>query len=128
MREEIRLEVRLTGYVRREGRKWVAVCPALGVASQGRDRADAERCLQQAVEIWIDSCVERGTLEQALRECGFRPASWVPPVSAAVGERVGVSRRQAAPEVLGSEFGLEISVPAYQAAQLLDSGSATSPA
>lgn len=128
MPEEIRLEVKLTGYVRRDGRKWTAVCPAVGVASQGRDRADAERCLQQAVELWIDSCVERGTLDQALRECGFRPVGWEEPSSAAVGERVTVERRSVALEVLGSEFDVEVSVPAYQAAHLLDGGAGSSPA
>lgn len=122
MREEIRLEVRLAGYVRRDGRQWVAVCPAVGVASQGRDRADAERCLQQAVEIWFDSCIERGTLEQALRECKFRPVAWADSVASAVGESVVHSRRPVAETVLGAEFSLQVSLPAYQAAELLDRG------
>ena len=44
MTEVIRLDVRLQGYVRRQGRKWVAVCPSINVVSQGSDQADAQRC------------------------------------------------------------------------------------
>ena len=115
MTEVIRLDVRLQGYVRRQGRKWVAVCPSINVVSQGSDQADAQRCLQEAAELWFDSCVERGTLEQALRECGFRPTAWGAPAE----NQVQVTRAASQMDVLGNAFDLQVSVPAYQAATFL---------
>jgi len=69
MTETISVEVNLRAYVRREtARRWIAACPMVGVVSQGRTASDARRCLQEAVELWFESCIERGVLDQALRE------------------------------------------------------------
>ncbi len=74
MPETIKLEVNLRAYVRRETkRRWAAICPMLGVASQGATEETAKSALQEAVELWFESCVERGVLDQALREANFRP-------------------------------------------------------
>jgi predicted RNase H-like HicB family nuclease len=71
--EIIRLDVELRAFVRRDTEeRWIAVCPSIGVASQGSDADDARRCLDEAVELWFESCIERGTLERALRESNFR--------------------------------------------------------
>lgn len=72
MTESIALEVHLQAFVRRDTpRRWVAICPQVGVASQGKTAEDARRCLHEAVEFWFESCVERGVLDQALREANF---------------------------------------------------------
>jgi predicted RNase H-like HicB family nuclease len=115
--EGVRLQVKLRGHVRREGRHWSAGCPSINVYSQGATREEAQRCLQEAVELWFESCVERGTLEEAMRECGFRPARWS---EAARGHEV-VSEGQVADysALLGTAFPLTVSVPAYQAAAFL---------
>ena len=74
MNETITLDVELRASVRREtDERWVAVCPSIDVASQGTDAADAKRCLDEAVQLWLESCIERGTLERALQECHFQP-------------------------------------------------------
>ncbi|HEY0141562.1 MAG TPA: hypothetical protein VGF48_11755 [Thermoanaerobaculia bacterium] len=74
MTESIALEVHLQAFVRPDTtRRWIATCPMVGVVSQGRSDGDARRCLQEAVELWFESCVERGVLDQALREANFRP-------------------------------------------------------
>jgi len=65
---------RLPYRVEREGDVWVASCDALDVASQGDDRDDAGRMLAEALHLFLESCLERGTLEEVLRECGFEPA------------------------------------------------------
>jgi predicted RNase H-like HicB family nuclease len=75
MTESIALQVRLQAFLRRENsRRWATICPLVGVASQGRTAEEARACLQEAVELWFESCVERGVLDQALREANFRPA------------------------------------------------------
>jgi predicted RNase H-like HicB family nuclease len=112
MTESIALDVHLQAFVRRETpRRWIATCPMVGVASQGKTADDAQRCLQEAVELWFESCVERGVLEQALREANFRPAS----------ATASVQRRPADPEssVLGKPFEIHLKIPAYEAVTLL---------
>lgn len=129
MDQTISLDVRLRGFVRREGRRWIALCPAVHVATQGKDRAEAERALQEAVELWFESCVERGTLDQALRECGFRPRTWAGEGEVAESlERVVLTRAVAETDVRGAEFDLHVSVPAYQAARFLDERPGPAPA
>ena len=64
---EVHLQA-FAGSVRDTSRRWIATRPLIDVASQGTTASDAQRCLQEAVELWFESCVERGVLEQALRE------------------------------------------------------------
>jgi len=76
MAESIALEVALEAFLRRDAPdRWVSLCPQIGVASQGATRAGAKAALQEAVELWFESCIERGVLEQALREANFRPSA-----------------------------------------------------
>lgn len=117
MNETIKLEVNLSAFVRRATKtRWSAVCPMLGVASQGRNEADAKRALQEAVELWFESCVERGVLDQALREANFRPLLPGEQQGVAAG-LVTVSKvgRESESDVLGRDFAIQLSIPAYQA-------------
>jgi predicted RNase H-like HicB family nuclease len=114
MGEKIALDVRLRGFVRRSGKKWIAVCPSINVASQGNSQLEARSSLQEAVELWFESCVERGTLEDALRECNFVPAPRGHTVNLA--DVVSVRRIPSSAGVLGDAFDVEVTVPAYQAA------------
>src|ERR1019366_7103950 len=76
MGEIIKLDIQLRAFVRSETRKrWIAVCPKLDVVTQGTSAEDAKRCLDEAVQLWFEDCIERGTLQQALRECCFRTAT-----------------------------------------------------
>ena len=76
MAETIALEIKLQAFVRREtAQRCVAACPQIGVVSQGRTVREAKGCLQEAVELWFESCIERGVLDRALREANFQPSS-----------------------------------------------------
>jgi len=113
--ETISLNVNLRAYVRRDTpRRWVATCPMIGVASQAKTADEARRCLQEAVELWFESCVERGVLDHALREANFRPFQATQPVN-------GDNRpaRRARASVLGESFDIHLTIPAYQAATFL---------
>jgi predicted RNase H-like HicB family nuclease len=73
MIERITLDIKLQAFVRRDSEeRWIAVCPSIDVASQGSGVGDAIRCLHEAVQLWFESCIERGTLERALQESGFQ--------------------------------------------------------
>ena len=59
--------------------KWVvASCPALDVVSQGADEKEARSNLLEAMTLFLESCLERGTLDQVLKNCGFTPSQSKP--------------------------------------------------
>jgi predicted RNase H-like HicB family nuclease len=51
----------------------LASCKLLDVHTQGRDQAEAERNIIEAVQLFIETCFEMGTLEQVLKDCGLVP-------------------------------------------------------
>lgn len=117
MGETINLEIQLRAFVRRDARKrWIAVCPQIDVVTQGTSAEDAKRCLDEAVELWFEDCIERGTLERALRECGFHTATREDARLAR--ERI-LMTRETEPDVLGDSFSVNVTIPAYQAAALM---------
>jgi predicted RNase H-like HicB family nuclease len=117
MTESISLGVHLQAFVRRDTpRRWIATCPMVGVASQGRTADDARQCLQEAIELWFESCVERGTLDQALREANFRPLQNRPSDETS---NAGRRRKHRSNSVLGDAFEVHLTIPAYEAATLL---------
>lgn len=76
-----------------EGDVYVGLCPELNVSSFGEDIEDAQDSLQEAVEAFIETCDEIGTLEEVLEEAGFlrENDAWFSrePV---LEERLGISR------------------------------------
>jgi predicted RNase H-like HicB family nuclease len=101
---------------------WSAGSPGLDVWSQGATREEAKQALQEAIELFIESCLERDTLDGVLRDCGFRlvPSGVRIPSNA---EEIRVEKLQGDDdELLGEGFPLDITIPAYQAALLLDGG------
>ena len=108
MNETITLDVELRAFVRRDtDERWVAVCPSIDVASQGTSVADAKRCLDEAVQLWFESCIERGTLERALQESNFRPS-----YAAEIDHPDNDLETDA---LLGEAFIVRTVIPAYQA-------------
>jgi predicted RNase H-like HicB family nuclease len=106
--ETITLDVELRAFVRPDRPdRWIAVCPSIGVASQGTDADDAKRCLDEAVQLWFESCIERGTLERALQESHFRPLQNV--------EAADIDLHRTPDEILGEPFIVRVTIPAYQA-------------
>ncbi len=59
--------------------KWVvAACPAIDVVSQGSDEQQARANLLEAMTLFFESCLERGTLDQVLKSCGFSLSQFPP--------------------------------------------------
>ena len=73
MKVEVRAEFTLYGVLRQEGRWYIAHCPPLDLTTQGRTPSEARKNLVEASELFLISCLERGTLDQALKELGFVP-------------------------------------------------------
>jgi predicted RNase H-like HicB family nuclease len=97
--------------------RWVTGCPALDLFSQGRTEEEAKRCLKEAIGVWVEDCLERGTLDQALREVGFHRAH--PETLRPGDEHIMVSPRQEIEPAAGT-FPMHLSIPAYQAAAFLE--------
>jgi predicted RNase H-like HicB family nuclease len=56
-------------------RKWyVASCPVLNIVSQGETKKKARDNLFEALVLFLETCFDMGTLDDALLECGLRPA------------------------------------------------------
>ena len=54
--------------------KWyLASCPMLDVHSQGETIQKAKNNLREALILFFESCIKRGTLDQVLKECGITP-------------------------------------------------------
>lgn len=52
----------------REGDVWVAVCPALDIASHGDTWEESYRMLEEALAGFFEDCCEQGTLLDVLAE------------------------------------------------------------
>jgi predicted RNase H-like HicB family nuclease len=69
----VRAEFKLFGVIKHEGKWYIASCPPLDLTTQGRTEEEAKKNLVEASQLFIISCLERGTLDQALKELGFVP-------------------------------------------------------
>jgi predicted RNase H-like HicB family nuclease len=58
--------------IKKKGRIFISGCDVLDVYSQGGTKEEAEGNLLDALRLFISTCFERGTLEQVLKDCGFR--------------------------------------------------------
>ena len=67
----IKVEMRLPACTKKEGAWYIASCPPLDVHSQGMSETEALHNLTEALRFFIESCFERGTLEQVLKDSGF---------------------------------------------------------
>lgn len=61
---------------------FIAYCPVLDLATSGKSFEQAKKRMQEAIEIFFEELISHGTLEEALRELGWRKIKgrWQPPV------------------------------------------------
>lgn len=59
----------------REGRTWVATCPALNVSSHGSTKKESHEMLREALEGFFEDCIEHGTPWAALEQAGLIPTA-----------------------------------------------------
>ncbi len=55
----------------REDDLYVALCPSLNVSSYGESVEEAKESLIEAVEAFVEECLDMDTLEDVLEESGF---------------------------------------------------------
>lgn len=69
----VQAQFQFFGQIKRKGKWFIAYCPPLDLSTQGKTIDEAKENLIEASQLFIISCLERGTLDQALRELGFVP-------------------------------------------------------
>jgi predicted RNase H-like HicB family nuclease/predicted RNA binding protein YcfA (HicA-like mRNA interferase family) len=115
--DTVLIDFNLNCTVKRDAKdRWVTGCPALDLFSQGRTEEEAKQCLKEAIELWVEDCLERGTLEAALREVGFHK---VHPGAAFDPQAEHISLGHLPEHIDTGTFSVHLSIPAYQAAAFL---------
>nr|MBS0020392.1 type II toxin-antitoxin system HicB family antitoxin [Gammaproteobacteria bacterium] len=72
---DLPVELGLVVTIKKEGGWYISSSPALDVHSQGRTQKEALDNLKEALELFVESCLERGVLDRVLKDCGFRPGT-----------------------------------------------------
>ena len=70
-RDKVRLKVDVQCRVKKDEVGYIAHCPSLDVSSQGGTEEKALENLAEALQLFLESCRERGTLNDVLADCGF---------------------------------------------------------
>lgn len=65
------MELVLKIQIAKEGGTFIAYAPELDISSCGHTLMEAEKNLQEAVQLFIETAREHGTLEEILEESGF---------------------------------------------------------
>ncbi len=112
--------VRVRGVLRQDDGMWVAGFPRLDVYSQGDTPDEAKANAEQALRVWTESCLDRGTLGAALVELGWHRHSQ-PSAASGLGEdeRIDVLHLE---DELGEPWEGQLEIPAYEAAEFIAAG------
>lgn len=99
----IKLSIKLEVCIWQDGDQWLAWCPPIDVTSQDFTKSEALASLKEAVELWFESCLDRGVLHEALTECGFQTG---------VLDEEHPARREQVQSVTEHDY-IEVMIPAY---------------
>ncbi len=69
----VKFDMRVPALVKRVGDMFVAECSPLDVFSQGPTKEKALDNLVEALQLFVETCFEMGTLGEVFKECGFHP-------------------------------------------------------
>jgi len=78
----VKLEFNLPVSILREGKKFVAYTPALDLSTSGKSYEEAKKRFKEAVSIFFEELIKKGTLEEVLRDLGWKriQKKWSPPI------------------------------------------------
>ncbi len=80
-----RIQATLPVIFLKEGGMFVAYCPLLDLSTCGETFDEAKKNVGEALDIFFEECVRRGTLNEALGSLGWQkveghPSRWQPPL------------------------------------------------
>ena len=72
---------KLTIAIYKEGKDFIAFCPALDLCAQGKSVKTVQKNFEETFDLFLGEIVKKGTLDQVLSDCGWKKEtkSWVPP-------------------------------------------------
>ncbi len=68
------MNVKLPVCVYEEADVYIAKCDCFDLQTQGCSLEDAKKNIIEAVGLFLETCFEMGTLEEVLKDCGFKLA------------------------------------------------------
>ena len=68
----ISIMANLEGRLFMEDGKWISYCSSLELATCGDTKEEAIKNTEEAIRLFFDACVKKGTLEKALKELGWK--------------------------------------------------------
>jgi len=79
---KVMLEVSLPVSILREGKKFIAYTPALDLSTSANTYEKVRERFNEIVNIFFEELIKKGTLEDVLRDLGWRRVrrKWSPPV------------------------------------------------
>ena len=99
------IQATLVAYIREEEPGiFLSYCPALDLYSQGSTLNKARDNIIEATQLLLEGCIEDGTLDEVLRECGFSLESKKKPVRKR-------SPKKAVKKFIGEQISFPASVP-----------------
>ena len=66
-----KISVSLAVNIFKEGKRYIADCPALALSTHGSSLREVQKNFEDALQIWMESVAERGALRKALIELGW---------------------------------------------------------
>ncbi len=78
MRALLKFELKVPVEVHKGSTAFIALCPIFDVSSQGKSPVEAKKNLVEALFLFVTTCFEMGTLDEVMKECGFKPRRTVP--------------------------------------------------
>ena len=66
------MNIEYTVQIWKEGDQYIAHAMPLDVMSSGKTPEEAKRAVEEAVEVFIATAKDMGTLNDILEECGYR--------------------------------------------------------
>ena len=76
--------VKLPVFIFKEGSRYIAWTPALNISTSGDSSQEVKRRFEEIVEAFFEEIIDMGTIEDVLKECGWKKAikpkkRWIPP-------------------------------------------------
>jgi predicted RNase H-like HicB family nuclease len=69
---KIEMKFKLPTKIVKKRKHFVASCPVLDVFTQGDTEQKARENLIEALTLFLTTCIEMGTLDDVLKQCGFK--------------------------------------------------------
>ena len=86
-----KLEIKIPVQIIKEGDVFVAYTPALDLCTQGDTYEEVEKMLAEMIHIFFEECIEQGTIDQVLLDCGWKKVAnkkeWIPPSREVIAEK-----------------------------------------